>query len=78
MSNNLAINITNKASYQLLTRQCGILQSTPFNEPDDLVGTTGQPMRPALIPNITAQPNLLDIVYFGPYCPYGFVIGDCA
>jgi len=52
--NMLATNITNKVSYQTLTRQCKILQSTLFKEPDDPVGTTEQPMRTALIPNVTA------------------------
>jgi hypothetical protein len=69
-------NTTNKASYQILTRRCEILQSTPFKEPDDTVGTIGQPVRPALIPNFTAQPNLPDIIHFGPYRPHGFVFGD--
>jgi len=72
----LATSITNKASYQILTRRYGILQSTPFKEPDNLVGTTEQPMRPALKPNVTTQPNLPDIVRFGPYRPHEFVIGD--
>jgi hypothetical protein len=71
-----ATNTTNKASYQILTRRCEILQSTPFKEPDDTVGTIGQPVRPALIPNFTARPNLPDIIHFGPYCPYEFVFGD--
>jgi len=72
----LAINITNKVNYQTLTRWCGILQSTPLKEPDDPVGTIGQPVRSALIPNVTAQPNMLYIVRFGPYHPHGFVPSD--
>jgi hypothetical protein len=63
--NRLVINTTNKASNQLLTRQCRILQLTPLKESDDLVDTIGQPMRLALIPNVTARPNLLYIVRFG-------------
>ena len=74
--NILAINITNKASYQTLTRQCRILQSTLLKEPDDPVGTTEQPMRLALIPNVTAQPNISYIVCFGPYRPHDFVLDD--
>ena len=74
----LATNTTNKASYQLLTRWCGILQSTPLKELDDLVGTTRQPVRPALIPNVTAWPNLPYIVRFGPYRPHGFVPSDAS
>ena len=31
-----------------------------------------------MIPNVTAPPNLLDIVRFGPYRPHGFVLGDHA
>jgi hypothetical protein len=46
----------------------------PFKEPDDPVSTTGQLVRPALIPNVTAQPNLSDIIRFGPYRPHGFVL----
>jgi hypothetical protein len=73
-----ATSTANKVSYQILTRRCEILQSTLFKEPDDPVGTTGQPVRPTLIPNVTARPNLLDIVHFGPYCPHGFVFCDHA
>jgi hypothetical protein len=40
------------------------------------VGTTGQPVRPVLIPNVTTRPNLLDIVCLGPYRPHIFVLGD--
>jgi len=69
----LTTSTTNKASNQLLTRRYGILQSTPLMELDDPVGTTRQPMRSALIPNVTARPNLPYIVHFGPYCPYGFI-----
>jgi hypothetical protein len=76
--NMLATSTTNKASYQTLTRWCGILQSTLLKEPDDPVGTTGQPMRSALIPNVTAWPNMLYIVRFGPYCLHGFVPGDAS
>jgi hypothetical protein len=74
----LATSTLNKASYHSLTRRCGILQSTPLKEPDDPVGTTGQPVRSALIPNITARPNLPYIIRFGPYCPHGFVPGDAS
>jgi len=68
--NMLATSTTNKVSYQTLTRRCGILQSTPLKEPDDHVGTTGQPVRSALIPNVTARPNMLYIVCFEPYHPH--------
>ena len=74
----LATSTLNKASYHSLTRQCGILQSTPLKEPDDPVGTTGQPVRSALIPNVTVRPNLPYIVRFGPYRPHGFVPGDAS
>jgi hypothetical protein len=74
--NMLATNTTNKTNYQTLTRWCEILQSTPFKEPDDLVGTTGQLVRSALIPNVTTQFNMLYIVRFRPYRPHGFVPGD--
>ena len=53
----LATNTLNKATYHSLTRRCGILQSTPLKKPDDPVGTTGQPVRSALIPNVAARPN---------------------
>jgi len=76
--NMLATSTTNKASYQTLTRRCGILQSTPLKEPDDLVGTTGQPVRSVLIPNVTTWANMLYIVCFGPYRPHGFVPGDAS
>jgi len=46
----------------------------PFKESDNPVSTTRQPVRPALIPNVTAQPNLPDIIRFGPYHPHGFVL----
>ena len=74
----LATNTLNKASYQSLTRRCGILQSTPLKEPDDPVGTTRQPVRLALIPNVTARPNLPYIVRLGPYRPHSFVPGDAS
>ena len=74
----LATSTLNKANYHSLTRWYGILQSTPFKEPDDPVGTTGQPVRSALIPNVTARPNLPYIVRFGPYRPHGFVPGDAS
>jgi hypothetical protein len=74
----LTTSTLNKASYHSLTRQYRILQSTPLKEPDDPVGTIGQPVRSALIPNVTAQPNLPYIVRFGPYHPYGFVPGDAS
>ena len=77
-SNKLAICTTNKVCYQLFIRQCEILQSTPLKELDNPIGTTGQPVRPALIPNITVWLNLPDIVRFRPYCPRGFVFGDNA
>ena len=76
--NKLATSTTYKASNTSLTRRCGILQSTPFKEPDDPVGTTGQPVRSALIPNVTARPNLPYIVCFGPYRPHCFVPGDAS
>jgi hypothetical protein len=68
--NMLAISTINKVSYQTLTRRCGILQSTALKEPDNPVGTTGQPVRSALIPNVTARPNMLYIIRFGPYHPH--------
>jgi hypothetical protein len=74
--NMLATSTTNKVSYQTLTRRCGILQSTPLKELDDPIGTTGQPVRSALIPNVTARPNMPYIVRFGPYRPHDFVLGD--
>ena len=72
----LATSTLNKASYHSLTCRCGILQSTPLKEPNDPVGTIGQPVRSTLIPNVTAQPNLSYIVRFRPYRPYNFVHGD--
>ena len=42
-------------------------------EPDDLIGTTGYPVRLAPIPNITARPNLANIIGFGPYRHHEFV-----
>jgi hypothetical protein len=77
-SDKLATNTINKGSYHILTRRCEILQSTPLKEPDDSVGTTGQPVRLAPIPNVIARHNLLDVICFGPYCPYGFILGDHA
>jgi len=74
----LATNTLNKVSYQSLTRRCGICQSTPLQEPNDPVGITGQPVRSALIPNITVQLNLPYIVRFGPYHPHDFVPGDAS
>ena len=71
--NMLATSTAYKANNTTLTRRCGILQSTLFKEPEDPVGTTGQPVRSALIPNVTARPNLPYIVRFGPYRPHGFV-----
>jgi hypothetical protein len=76
--NMLAISATNKANYQSLTRRCGILQSTPFKEPIDPVSTTEQPVRSALIPNVTTRLNMLYIVHFGSYRPHGFVSGDAS
>jgi len=35
-------------------------------------------VRPALIPNVIARPNLPDIVRFGSYRPHKFVFGDQA
>ena len=72
------ISTTNKGSYHILTRRCGILQSTPLKELDDPVGTTGQPVRSTLIPNVTAGPNLPYIIRFGPYRPRGFVPGNAS
>ena len=74
----LATSTLNKASYHSLTRRCGILQSTSPKEPDDPIGTIGQLMRSALIPNVTARPNLPYIVRFGPYRPHGFVPSDAS
>jgi hypothetical protein len=53
----LATSTFNKVSYNSLTCQCEILQSTPLKEPDDPVNTTGQPVRSALKLNVTAQPS---------------------
>ena len=74
----LATSTLNKASYQTLTRRYGIFQSTPLKESNDPVGTIGQPVRSALIPNVTAWPNLSYIVRFGPYRPHSFVPGDAS
>jgi hypothetical protein len=74
----LATNTLNKASYQTLIHRCEILQSTPLKEPDNPVGTIGQPVRSALIPNVIAWPNTPYIVCFGPYCPHGFVSDDAS
>jgi len=74
----LATNTFNKISYETLIHRCGILQSTPFKEPDNPVGTIRQPMRSALIPNVTAWPNMPYIVRFRPYRPHGFVSGDAS
>jgi len=74
----LATSTFNKVSYHYLTRRCGILQSTLLKELDDPVGTTGQPVRSALIPNVTASPNLPYIVRFEPYRPHGFVSEDAS
>jgi len=71
----LTTSTLNKVSYHSLTRRCGILQSTHLKDP---VGTTRQPVRSALIPNVTARPNLPYIVRFGPYRPHGFVPGDAS
>jgi len=73
-----AINTLNKANYHSFTRRCGILQSTPLKESDDPIGTTIQPVRSALIPNVTVRPNLPYIVRFGHYRPHGFVPGDAS
>jgi len=35
-------------------------------------------LKSALIPNVTARPDLPCIVRFGPYSPYGFVPGDAS
>ena len=74
----LATNTTNKTSYQILTCRYGILQSTPFKEPDNPVGTTGQLVTPALISNVTVQPNLQDIIRFRLCLPYEFVFSNHA
>ena len=74
----LATNTLNKANYQYLTRRYGIWQSTSFKELDDPVGTTEQPVRSAMIPNVTAWPNLPFIICFGPYRLHGFVPGDAS
>jgi hypothetical protein len=65
MSDKSTTSTTNKVSYQILTCRCRILQSTLFKEPDDPVGTTGQPVRLALILNVTVRPNLSNIVVLG-------------
>jgi hypothetical protein len=61
--NMLATSATNKASYQTLTRQCGILQSTPLKEPDEPVSTFEQLVRSALIPNVTTRPSDATILF---------------
>ena len=65
MSDKSTTSTTNKVSYQILTCRCRILKSTLFKEPDDPVGTTGQPVRLALILNVTVRPNLSNIVVLG-------------
>ena len=45
----------------------------PLMEPDDLVGTTRHLARLTLIPNVTARPNLANIIGFGPYRHHEFV-----
>ena len=50
----------------------------PLKELGDLVGTTEQPVRSDLIPNVTARPNMSYIVHFEPYRPYGFVLGEAS
>jgi len=50
----------------------------PLKEPHDPVATTKQPVGSALIPNVTARPNLPYIVRFGPYHPYSFVSGNAS
>jgi len=65
MSDKSTTSTTNKVSYQILTCRCRILQSTLFKEPDDPVGTTRQPVRLALILNVTVRPNLSNIVVLG-------------
>jgi hypothetical protein len=73
-----ATSTLNKVSDHSLTRQYGILQSTPLKKSDDPVGTTIQPVRLAPIPNVTARPNLLFIILFGPYRPHGFIHGGAS
>jgi hypothetical protein len=58
--------------------RCGLLQFIHLMEPNDLINTTGQPVRLALILNVTAWPNQPDIIRFGPYRPHEFVLGDHA
>ena len=72
----LATSITSKANYQTLTRRCGIITIHPLKEPNDPVGTTGQPVRTALIINVTARPNMPYIVRFELYRPHGFVLDN--
>jgi hypothetical protein len=76
-SDKLAISTTNKGSNQLLTRRCGILQSTSLKEPDDPVGTIGQLVRSALIPNVTARPTS-KILFALAHGPHGFVLDNHA
>ena len=73
--NMLAISTINKVSYQTLTRRCGILQSTSFKESDDPVGTIGQLVSRALIPNVTLHPTskILSALAHGPH---RFVLGS--
>jgi len=78
MYDKLATSTFNKASYHSLTRRCWILQCTTLKEPDDPIGTTRQLVRSALIPNVTARPNLPYIVRFRPYRPYGFIPSDAS
>ena len=54
----------------------GYYNPPPLKDPDNPFNTTRQPMRQALISNVTARPNLLDIVRFEPYRPHRFVLGD--
>jgi hypothetical protein len=58
--------------------RCGLLQFIHLMEPNDLINTTGQPVRSALILNVTAWPNQPDIIRFGSYRPHEFVLGDHA
>jgi len=66
-----------KALPQVLSHQCGILQFTHFKELDDPVGTIGQPVSRALIPNVTLHP-ISKILFALVHGPRGFVLDNHA
>jgi hypothetical protein len=76
-SDKLATSTTNKGSNQLLTQRYGILQFTSLKEPDDPVSTIGQPVRSALISNVTARP-ISKIFSTLAHGPHGFVLSNHA